>query len=45
MQSRGIGEALAEYLVRGAWPADLDLSSLTESRFGPIKTLAERMYV
>ena len=45
MQSRGIGEALAEYLVRGAWPADLDLSSLSESRFGPIKTLAEHMYV
>lgn len=45
MQSRGIGEALAEYLVTGRWPADLDLASLSESRFGPINTLAERMYV
>ncbi len=45
MQSRGIGEALAEYLVRGAWPVDLDLAGLSESRFGPIKTLAEHMYV
>jgi sarcosine oxidase, subunit beta len=45
MQSRAIGEALAEYLVHGRWPADLDLTSLAESRFGPITTLAERMYV
>jgi glycine/D-amino acid oxidase-like deaminating enzyme len=45
MQSRGIGEALAEYLVRGAWPDDLNLAPLGESRFGPVTTLAERMYV
>jgi sarcosine oxidase subunit beta len=45
MQSRGIGEALAEYLVSGRWPIDLNLTSLGESRFGPIKTLAEHMYV
>ncbi|MGB7160739.1 MAG: FAD-dependent oxidoreductase [Tepidisphaeraceae bacterium] len=45
MQSRGIGEALAERFARGAWPADLNLDELSESRFGPRKTLAERMYV
>jgi len=45
MQSRGIGEALAEYLTTGRWPIDLNLTSLGESRFGPIKMLAERMYV
>jgi glycine/D-amino acid oxidase-like deaminating enzyme len=45
MQSRGIGEALAEYLTQRQWPTDLDLTGLAESRFGPIKTLVERMYV
>ncbi len=45
MQSRAIGEALAEWMVRGTWPAELNLDELSESRFGPRKTLAEHMYV
>ena len=44
MQSRGLGEALAELLTRGAWPADMNLDELTESRFAS-KPLVEPMYV
>lgn len=45
MQSRALGEAMAELLVRGRWPNDLHLDELTEDRFGPRKLLAETMYV
>jgi sarcosine oxidase subunit beta len=45
MQSRGLGEALGHYLVRDAWPADLNLDELTEARFGPRRLLGEKMYV
>jgi glycine/D-amino acid oxidase-like deaminating enzyme len=45
MQSRALGEAMADYLTRGAWPADLDLSELSEARFAPGRLLGERMYV
>ncbi len=45
MQSRELGIALAEKLTRGAWPAELNLDELRESRFGPRNLLAETMYV
>ena len=45
MQSRALGEAMAELLVRAAWPADMNLDALTEARFAPKKLLAEPMYV
>ena len=33
MQSRGLGEAMAQVLITGSWPADLDLDALREDRF------------
>jgi sarcosine oxidase subunit beta len=45
MQSRALGEAMAELLVSGAWPPELNLDELTEARFAPGKLLTERMYV
>jgi sarcosine oxidase subunit beta len=45
MQSRGLGEALAERLITGAWPVDLDLSDLSEARFSGTDPLRETMYV
>ena len=44
MQSRALGEAMAELLLRGAWPADMNLDELGEARFGS-KPLSEPMYV
>jgi glycine/D-amino acid oxidase-like deaminating enzyme len=44
MQSRALGEAIAALLVTGAWPADMNLDELNESRF-VTKPLAESMYV
>ncbi len=45
MQSRALGEAMAELLVRGNWPADLNLDELSEQRFAGPSLLQERMYV
>ena len=45
MQSRALGDALAEFLVRGAWPAEMNLDGLSASRFGPKNLLSESMYV
>jgi glycine/D-amino acid oxidase-like deaminating enzyme len=45
MQSRGLGEAMAELLVREKWPSDLNLDELSEQRFGGSGLLRERMYV
>jgi len=45
MQSRGLGESLAELLVKGKWPAEMNLESLSQSRFTRDPTLRERMYV
>ena len=44
MQSRALGEAMAEHLTRGGWPADMNLDELTEARFGG-RQLSEPMYV
>lgn len=45
MQSRALGEAMAEHLLTGKWPADLNLDALNESRFVPGRTMSEKMYV
>ena len=44
MQSRALGEAMAHLLIKGTWPAELDLEPLSEARFGK-KLLSEPMYV
>jgi glycine/D-amino acid oxidase-like deaminating enzyme len=44
MQSRALGEAMAQLLIGGAWPADMNLDELSERRFGN-KLLSEPMYV
>jgi sarcosine oxidase subunit beta len=44
MQSRGLGEAMAGLLIGGAWPSELNLDALNESRFAGNR-LAEKMYV
>ncbi len=45
MQSRGLAEAMAEFLTQGAWPDDLNLDELSELRFAPRRLLSEPMYV
>jgi glycine/D-amino acid oxidase-like deaminating enzyme len=45
MQSRGLGVAMAGFLVDGRWPAGLDLSELSEQRFAGGRSGAEKMYV
>jgi glycine/D-amino acid oxidase-like deaminating enzyme len=49
MQSRALGEAMAERLQRGSWPADMNLDELCESRFAPGQVggqlISESMYV
>ena len=45
MQSRALGEATADLLTSGHWPADLSLESLTDARFQTAGTLRETMYV
>ena len=45
MQSRGLGEAMAELLTTGHWPADLTLDELTDARFAVDGRLRETMYV
>jgi glycine/D-amino acid oxidase-like deaminating enzyme len=45
MQSRALGEALAELLIAGAWPEGMNLGELGEARFAPGRLLTERMYV
>jgi sarcosine oxidase subunit beta len=45
MQSRALGQAMANYLVEGKWPGGLDLDQLNESRFAPGKRTSEKMYV
>jgi hypothetical protein len=45
MQSRALGEALAELLTRGAWAEGMNLDELSENRFEGRATLRERMYV
>jgi glycine/D-amino acid oxidase-like deaminating enzyme len=44
MQSRALGEAMADLLTGGAWPAEMNLDELSEARFGR-KLLSEPMYV
>jgi sarcosine oxidase subunit beta len=44
MQSRALGEAMAQLLISGAWPAEMNLDELSERRFGN-KLLSEPMYV
>ena len=44
MQSRALGEAMAELLISGSWPAEMNLDELSERRFGN-KLLSESMYV
>ena len=44
MQSRALGEAMAQLLIGGAWPAEMNLDELSEARFGK-KLLSESMYV
>ncbi len=45
MQSRALGEAMAEYLIKNSWPGDLNLDELSESRFAPGRNVSEKMYV
>jgi len=45
MQSRALGEAMANLLLTGSWPAELNLDELNESRFGRAALLSEPMYV
>ncbi len=45
MQSRALGEATAELLTVGRWPADLELDALTDGRFETALTRRETMYV
>ena len=45
MQSRALGDALAELLARGKWPSDLNLDELSEARFGGRALSVEKMYV
>ncbi|HEX8524770.1 MAG TPA: FAD-dependent oxidoreductase [Tepidisphaeraceae bacterium] len=45
MQSRGLAEALAHFLLHNSWPPELNLDELTEARFSRTSTLRERMYV
>jgi sarcosine oxidase subunit beta len=45
MQSRGLGVAMAGLLVDARWPAELDLSELSEQRFAGGRGGAEKMYV
>jgi glycine/D-amino acid oxidase-like deaminating enzyme len=45
MQSWGLGDAMAQLLTSGNWPADLNLDELREDRFGPRHLTVEKMYV
>ena len=44
MQSRALGEAMAELLIDGQWPSDMNLDVLTEQRFER-ESVTEQMYV
>ena len=45
MQSRALGEAMAELLLSGKWGKEMNLDALSASRFAGSPTLRERMYV
>ena len=45
MQSRGLGDALATFLVNNRWPIGLNLEPLQEGRFEPGNLRSEKMYV
>jgi glycine/D-amino acid oxidase-like deaminating enzyme len=45
MQSRALGEAMAELLTNGKWADEMNLDELSEARFARNSALRERMYV